>query len=859
MILKRIVLKNIRSYKEQTSIEIPPGRTLFQGDIGCGKSTILSAIEFALFGLGDFNGGYILRSGERKGSVSLEFEVKGKPYQIYRSLLRHEKNVVQDKCYIIDGDKTMNYSAGEMRSKILEIVNINEKPHTKATSVIYRYAIFIPQEMMKQILTENQERRVEILRRAFGIEEYSIAKKNTDIISTWAKGEIRVSSEIAKDFLQKRTLYNERRKKADNISYHMDKIRDFIESSDSELKNLQKSINDLKEKKDLVLKLETSIPYLEKSITKNQEAKEKEQHVLERLETDLRVITESEEVVNRLKNKYEDYIEKKENLSKMGKSIKLYESLDKQKTRLEQSIATRKEYLELQISNDKNEIKLEEHEIKEQQDSIANLLALENDEASLAHHLKQLPSLRKSSVHILSLISRNEADIESRKKIVDDGQREIDEISNIGEGASCPKCKQKLTKEHISKVKHEFFEQRTRIEREINNLRNSITIQKEKRKKVDLDISNLESKEDILKNLRKNIVELTERRNAIEAATKKLRERDSKLSRSIEMLQQERYSLEERTNLAPLLKHLRQLSDDKQLYEKYSIIASQYESQGLVAQYIENLQEVKRKPKIENEVNKTEAAIMTLTQEIILGKENLMEHQNLYYKNKGVIKQLDEIQSKIRYLESEISKNKQILAAAMSELNGIRSNLEELQDEIIKKEKHNRNEEILRQTQNWFAKCFTPSIEDIEKYVLENIKEEFNQLFQRWFSILLEAGDINVEVDENFIPIIIQGGYVLSIDSLSGGEKTAVAFAYRLALNTLIKKTADMRNNLIILDEPTDGFGKEQLIKLSQVLDELYSAQVIMVSHERELEGFVDTIYRITKEGGISTIESVVS
>jgi len=29
----------------------------------------------------------------------------------------------------------------------------------------------------------------------------------------------------------------------------------------------------------------------------------------------------------------------------------------------------------------------------------------------------------------------------------------------------------------------------------------------------------------------------------------------------------------------------------------------------------------------------------------------------------------------------------------------------------------------------------------------------------------------------------------------------------------MIKKAADMENNLIILDEPTDGFGKEQLIR----------------------------------------------
>ena len=73
----------------------------------------------------------------------------------------------------------------------------------------------------------------------------------------------------------------------------------------------------------------------------------------------------------------------------------------------------------------------------------------------------------------------------------------------------------------------------------------------------------------------------------------------------------------------------------------------------------------------------------------------------------------------------------------------------------------------------------------------------------------------------------------------------------------MIKKAADMENNLIILDEPTDGFGKEQLIRVRRVLDELESAQIGMVSHERELESFVDTIYRITKEGGISRIESV--
>jgi DNA repair protein SbcC/Rad50 len=63
--------------------------------------------------------------------------------------------------------------------------------------------------------------------------------------------------------------------------------------------------------------------------------------------------------------------------------------------------------------------------------------------------------------------------------------------------------------------------------------------------------------------------------------------------------------------------------------------------------------------------------------------------------------------------------------------------------------------------------------------------------------------------------------YSLDVNSLSRGEKTSVALAYRLALNTMTRKIADMDTSLLILDEPTDGFGKEQLIRLREVLDDL--------------------------------------
>ena len=88
MIIKNLTLNNIRSYKSPPTIQLTPGTILFEGDIGSGKSTILLAIEFALFGLGDIEGTYLLRHGERTGSVLLEFEVNGREYKTYRSLER---------------------------------------------------------------------------------------------------------------------------------------------------------------------------------------------------------------------------------------------------------------------------------------------------------------------------------------------------------------------------------------------------------------------------------------------------------------------------------------------------------------------------------------------------------------------------------------------------------------------------------------------------------------------------------------------------------------------------------------------------------------------------------------------------
>jgi DNA repair protein SbcC/Rad50 len=859
MILKKLSLQNVRSYKEKTDIEIPEGRTLFQGDIGCGKSTILSAIEFALFGLGDIDGNHILRSGEKTGSVVLEFNVDGKSYQIYRSLKRRGNNVSQDKGYIIDGDVTTSYSTSEMKSKVLQIININEKSQTRTTSVIYRYAIFTPQEMMKQVLAETKERRLEILRRAFSIEEYSTAKKNTGVISTWMDKEIHVVNELTKDLYDKENLLNQEQIRRKFLSEEIKKISHSIAQLNADIEDLNNKLPDLRDKKELVIQLKESIPHLNNAIAKNLNLKEQLRRHLAGLEEHLELIKKSEDILLKLKPSYDDYLTKRQGLLKLEKSVQLYGKLEIEKVKLEQFIENAAQCLKTERSRLDDEIKKDKQKLVNEKEAINSLGSIEQEEHSISEDLKRLPELRKQVTFISTIISEKKVLINTKNELISGKEKEIQQIESIGNGATCPKCKQRLTDEHISKVRYEFEQERQQIEGEIKFLTQQKIDQEKEKKKIEVQIIAIENKEGQLQKLLRRRGELIEKKQNIEDILEKLKGQESDLCRVVDSLQHEEYAIKEREKLSGILKEIKQLSNDKDLYDDVHNLISKYENENIETQYLEKYQEVKRKSEIQNEIEDTVKFIDDIQREISSDSKILLEKQALYNKNKEVISQLEKLEKELGEVGEARSQKQQDLAAKDSELKGMEINLRQLESDIAQKKEYFKNKQIFQQAQNWLDQCFVPAIEDIEKHVLRAINEEFNQHFKTWFNTLIETQDISVEVDENFTPIINQSGYSLDVNSLSGGEKSSVALAYRLALNIMIKKIASMENSLLILDEPTDGFGKEQLIRLREVLDELNRAQIILVSHERELESFVDRIYKVTKEGNISKLQLITS
>ncbi len=281
------------------------------------------------------------------------------------------------------------------------------------------------------------------------------------------------------------------------------------------------------------------------------------------------------------------------------------------------------------------------------------------------------------------------------------------------------------------------------------------------------------------------------------------------------------------------------------------------------------------------ESKKNLKAIQNKEKEIGLLKINLNRLEEKELENKGTTENKARFQSRHENLKKEISEleNKIALmseieanyrkaknalesvqdqerriaikkAKTEKDIENFESLAKNLKDEIANMERTKGNLMYLSRMKNWLQDKFIPVINTIEQEVMAKVHFDFSQLFRKWFAMLVFG--LSVRLDESFTPIIEGNGYEIDYGFLSGGERTAAALAYRLALNQVINSLISRirTKDIIILDEPTDGFSSEQLDKMRDVLRELKAKQIILVSHEAEIESFVDSIIRFSKDEG---------
>jgi exonuclease SbcC len=157
------------------------------------------------------------------------------------------------------------------------------------------------------------------------------------------------------------------------------------------------------------------------------------------------------------------------------------------------------------------------------------------------------------------------------------------------------------------------------------------------------------------------------------------------------------------------------------------------------------------------------------------------------------------------------------------------------------------------------------AIRDAYRSIQPKLRSEFVKVLRNYIQQVLdglvggEAPLLNLIIDETYTPYVkSEAGVDREVSNLSGGERTLLAFAYRLGLGQLIMQSRTGHGlSMLVLDEPTENLGSEDgsIERLAEAISRLKAIeQIIAVTHSEAFAGKADHAVILEKEAGISKI-----
>jgi exonuclease SbcC len=170
--LESMQLENIRSHAK-TVVPFIKGFNCLVGGLGQGKSTVLYAFDFVLFGdpLGR-SYEYLLKEDAEEGKVTAVFVQNGRTYKLQRALRRRDKGISQDidQLRFYQDDKLIASNKNDAVAEELKALTGLDKN-------IFREVVWVRQEHLKELLDVTPRQRQKKLDQLFGLSDYETAWK----------------------------------------------------------------------------------------------------------------------------------------------------------------------------------------------------------------------------------------------------------------------------------------------------------------------------------------------------------------------------------------------------------------------------------------------------------------------------------------------------------------------------------------------------------------------------------------------------------------------------------------------------------------------------------------------------------
>lgn len=259
--------------------------------------------------------------------------------------------------------------------------------------------------------------------------------------------------------------------------------------------------------------------------------------------------------------------------------------------------------------------------------------------------------------------------------------------------------------------------------------------------------------------------------------------------------------------------------------------------------------------RISRELREIEALILKLEQAVRL-QDEISELEKEVVERAKVLEDLSNSKARFEEYSRMLDRLKAELNSVIEdefrfnrELGEVSKNIDNLEEEL-KRYSELRDElrrleakaSVLTKARDYLDHIYR-GVETIESAVRSLAHERFKEYFQEYFVKLLEDQELVEASVSDFKPTIrIRTGVTAEheISQPSGAQLIALGLAYRLALNRVVRDlNKELRDSVLIMDEPTLGFSPERIEKLRELIEfisnDLGEAQAILVTHDERL------------------------
>ncbi len=898
MIIESISMKNFKSHRN-SKIEFNTGISIIMGGNGAGKSSILEAISFALFK--QHSGKKIdqlITMGQTKMSVELEFVSNGRKYRVFR---QRSKNVSKAKIEILEGRAFHPLSSGDKQ------VTDEVQGLLEMDGDLFLNAVYVRQGEIANLVDKTPAEKKQVIGKLLGIESLEKAWKNMlplmnqyEMKKVKLEGKLESLDGLNDEIRSKKAEKEIIHQKVQDISSMVKKIKYELDAITKENNSLEearsafeRTINNIEAKKQILERLKVDHEHIENQINEIR-TKEDEIELIKPNLSKLEVLKKLKELLDSLKtlqtskkrinDVLDKIIEYKSILEENRDLFENYSNLEGEILNLETERVVFEGSRELMRQNQLrkeqtlNKMNLAHEKlvnvIKKYNKSLGTEFSLVEE---LETYLKSVkPELLQNMETLDDMIIVSEKELSNLKMQNSELIKPIGELENVKD--KCPVCKSEIDSDKRMELIKDYSSQIEVNENRIIRLNNDLKGYKSDKNVLNTQFSDIQTVNiELLKEQLKNLKEGQKELIALNGNIKDLNDKVSELDQIDLMLNEKKESLKK----------------IKPYYQKYLFAEGALNSIGNPDELQIELEKLKEdeddlKENISRLIEVTGGSVENLESEI----EYLEELSKRYQQLSGAVAQKPSLMSRLKQVKANIEEENAEIEKLVNYANGIAYN-----EEIhlrIKKELGIKNLEF--SDLNGKKQELIGKESGLDSYIAElEIKLKSYKTFQKdvknlkdFLKLLTHIRDIygkdgvqkdlrtisrplieqntrdffekfnfeytDIKLDDDYDVTVYGPAGESNLDMISGGEKIAVALALRLG----ITQTLSGGNlELIMLDEPTihlDAYRRQELIELLNRMSII--PQMIIVTHDPDLEEAADHIYRVKKEEGESIISN---